>query len=276
MEVDVVIPTVRSDSVQWVLYSLSKNTVKPDLVTIVSNDIGKDLPCYGLKVRLVQFNSTHYPIGQLDVALRRNVGIWSSPCSHIITFDDDQLAPHNMIRESVELLKKQSYFWGHHRYIDFSNHSVDEIILMAPEKGRSREKTVNAWHYWYSCYGGLFGAERTLVQELGGFDMAFSGRHGGEDQNLGRRLIRAIDHSNKVFIHEPPFAWHPEKKIPYSPSSSNLCSSKHQISRFSHDGLDLEKCDLCPYFKVLNNIVDSDNIIMRFDPKNVEITEFII
>jgi hypothetical protein len=271
MQVDVVIPTMRPDFVRTTLYSLSKNTVKPDMVTIVSNEIKENLSCYGLKIRLVRFGSSYYPVGYLDVVLRRNIGIWSSTCSHIITFDDDQIAPNNMIQKSIELLSRRPYFWGHHRYINFSKYQVDEIIQMPPEKGRSRENPANAWHSWLSCYGGLFGAERALIQRLGGFDMVFCGKHGGEDQNLGRRIARNIDQRDRVFIYEPPFAWHPEEKIPWSISSSNLCPSKHQLLRSSYEGLVIEKCVFCPFFRIVSGQINRDNVIMKFDPSKVDI-----
>lgn len=273
MQIDVIIPTMRPESVKTVLYSLSKGTVKPDLVTIVSNEIREDLPCYGLRVRLASFSSSYYPVGYLDVVLRRNIGIWSSPCSHIITFDDDQLAPTDMVLKSIELLRRRPYFWGHYRYVSFSKYHVDDIIPMPPGEGRSRERPANAWHSWQSCYGGLFGADSALLRDLGGFDMIFCGKRGGEDQNLGKRIARAIDRSDRVFIYEPPFAWHPEEKVPLNPGYSNLCPSKHQLSLSSYEGLALERCAVCPYFRVVSGEVNRDNVIMKFDPNKVKITD---
>jgi hypothetical protein len=276
MELDVVIPTMRPESVQRALYSLSKNTTKPDMVTIVSNQISEDIPCHGLKIRLVHFSSSYYPMGHLDVVLRRNIGIWSSSCSHIITFDDDQIAPAGMIQKSLELLSSRSYFWGHHRFIDFSKYCIDEIIQMPPERGRSREHPPNAWHSWLSCWGGLFGADKMLIEKIGGFDMMFSGRHGGEDQNLGRRIAQSIDKSNRVFIYEPPFAWHPEEKIPWSIGHTNICPSNHQLSRSSYEGLSIEKCIICPYFRIEGGEIYRDDTVMRFDPNKVKIKEIIL
>jgi hypothetical protein len=147
---------------------------------------------------------------------------------------------------------------------------------MSPEKGRSREHPPNAWHSWLSCYGGLFGAERMLIEKIGGFDMMFSGRHAGEDQNLGRRIAQSIDKSNRVFIYEPPFAWHPEERIPWSIGHTNICPLNHQLSWSSYEGLNIEKCVICPYFRILGGEIYRDHVVMKFDPNKVKIEEIIL
>jgi len=276
MDLDVVIPTRRPDFIQTTLYSLSKNSVKPDYVTIVSNEVSEGINCYGLNVRLIRFQTNYYPIGDCDVVLRRNIGIWASKCSHVLTFDDDQIAPVNMIEKSIDILKKRPYFWGHHRFLDFSFYPIDDIIKLPPEKGRTREHPANSWPMWLSCYAGLFGAEKDLVERVGGFDMAFLGRHVDEDQNLGRRIAREVDQSERVFIYEPPFAWHPEKKIPWAPSNSNVCSKSHEFSRAVIGPLELEKCANCPYFRVINTTINSIEVVMRFNPEYMATQELML
>lgn len=272
MEIDVIIPAMRATFIAQVLYSFSKNTVAPGMITIVSNEISKDIPTFELRVRLVRFTSAHYPIGRLDTALRRNIGIWSSPCSHVITFDDDQLAPVNLVETSAALLRRQPYFWGNYRYIDFSRYAVDELITLPAHHGRSREMPPNAWHLWLSSYGGLFGAERRLVEQLGGYDLIFLGRHAGEDQNLGKRLAERINHTERIFVHEPPFAWHPETRMEWSPPRySNLCRSEHQFSSITLGGITIKKCRACPYFEPPQGPLYRDPVLIPFDPDKVDV-----
>ena len=161
----------------------------------------------------------------------------------------------NLVETSLELLGRHRYFWGHHRYISFSRYRVDDLLALPPARGRTREHPANAWHGWMSCYGGLFGAAKTVVQEVGGFDMIFSVRQAGEDQNLGRRLALGLDGRDRVFIYEPPFAWHPEENLPWAPALyTNLCAQEHQLSHRDLNGLTLEECSRCPSFGWLKEI----------------------
>lgn len=273
MEIDVIIPSTRPDAVEKALYSLSRGSVLPDAVTVVSNEAGERLPGHGMNVRLIRFRSSAYPIGSHDVVLRRNIGIWSSGCSHVITFDDDQVAPVNLIETAARLLREKRYFWGHYRYVDFGFHSVDQLLHMDAACGRTREHPPNAWHAWLSCYAGLFGAERDVLLQLGGFDMAFCGRHAGEDQNLGRRLARRLDGCERVFIHEPPFAWHPTGKLPWAKAGyTNLCSAAHRLFRTRRGGIEVETCYVCPHFRALEVDLYRDDVRMRYDPAQVEVT----
>src|SRR4051794_1975579 len=94
---DVVIPSLGRSTLVRTLDSLALGTTRPDCVTIVSNEVGAEVVAAGLDARVVRFESDRYPYGDRDVALRRNVGIFSSRCSHVLTFDDDQIAPRSMI-----------------------------------------------------------------------------------------------------------------------------------------------------------------------------------
>ena len=269
---DIIIPAMRPAAcVANVLYSLSRNTVRPEVVSVVSNELDNgDLPSYGLNVRLIRFTSDHYPVGERDVALRRNVGILSSTSTHVVTFDDDQVAPPNMVEASLRLIEQKPYFWGHYRYAEFSAHGVEELLRMEASRGRPREHPPNAWHQWMSCYAGLFGAERELVQRLGGFDLIFCGRHAGEDQNLGRRLAWHVDHGERVFIHEPPFAWHPEERIAWSmPRYRNLCTGEHRLAPAWHSHVEVRRCEVCPYFEVVTGNLFSSEVVLPYDPAKV-------
>ena len=270
---DIIIPAMHPAAcVANVLYSLSRNTVRPDVVSVVSNELDRDdVPSYGLTVRVIRFASEHYLVGERDVALRRNVGIWSSTCSHVLTFDDDQIAPPNLVESSLRLLEQKPYFWGHYRYADFSAHGADELLRMEAARGRPREHPPNAWHQWTSCDAGLFGAERELVQRLGGFDLIFCGRQAGEDQNLGRRLAWHVDHhAERVFIHEPPFAWHPEERIALAkPRYRNLCSGEHRLIPAWVSHVEVRRCEACPYFEVVTGNLFSSEAVLPFDPGKV-------
>lgn len=268
-----VIPSLRRDAVGAALYSFSRGTVMPDLITIVSNEVSRALVPQGLRVRLLRFRSVRYPVGNLDVALRRDIGIWASPCSHVITFDDDQLAPPDMIESGARLLERQAFFWGHYRFVDFAARSIDEILGLPPSAGRTRELPPNSWHGWQSAYGGLFGMEKSKLQAAGGFDLVFCGRHAGEDQHLGRRLADAAGHGGRVFVHEPPFAWHPTAKVPWStPAYTNTCTGPHQFEERRLGTVSVQQCRVCPYFRPPEGDIPAGEILMRFDPTAVDVT----
>lgn len=265
MLIDVVVPVTRRQTVDRLLYSFSRGSTAPDVVTLVNNDLAAaDLKSYGLNVRVLSMRSEVYPIGMMDAALRRNAGIWASPASHIIMFDDDQLAPPDLIENARALLVRDGHFWGHHRFLSFSERSIDDILRQPAEAGRPREFPPNAWHSWRSAYAGLFGAERSLLMEIGGFDMLFSGRHGGEDQNLGRRLAARLGHGESVFVHEPPFAWHPEENVAWDAGGySNLCMGAHDFTVDARDGS--RRCLRCPFYWAPEDVLLRDDVGRRFD-----------
>ena len=272
MDIDILIPAVRPKAIPGLLYSFSRNSSRPDLITIISNDVSGQISTFGLNVRLLRFASDHYPIGSRDVALRRSIGIWNSPCSHVMTFDDDQLAPSNLVEASRKLFSRERFFWGHYRFLDFSQYTIDEILEFAPARGRTRETPPNAWHLWYSAYGGLFAAEKMLVLQVGGFDLIFCGRHAGEDQNLGRRLARFMGHGERIFVHEPPFAWHPEARLPWSDVKySNLCNGPHDLDYQMISGMTIRKCRRCPYFDPPAGDLGGDEVIMKYDESKVDV-----
>jgi hypothetical protein len=271
MTLDVIVPATRPSTVDRLLYSFSRNTVRPDCITLVSNEI-TDQRSYGLNVRVVSFTSEHYPIGECDVVLRRNIGIWCSECSHIMTFDDDQIAPPRMVEAMVALLAYRCYCWGHHRFLDFSRHLLDDILALPASAGNARERPPNAFHLWLSAYGGLFGAQTSLLKKMGGFDMIFSGRHAGEDQQLGRRLAQLVEGSNRIYVFEPPFAWHPLERTAWECRYSNLCRVSHQLANSHINGIEVRKCAACPYFVAVSNDLANRELVFRFDPLKVNTT----
>lgn len=219
--------------------SLALNTIQPDLVTLVTNGNHR-VDNYGLRVRLLRFSSDQYAVGKNDVALRCNVGVWSAKEPMIIFQGDDQVASQTMLEDSLAILKVKTHFWGHHRYTEFRNKSVADIMAQHPESGRSREQGVNKHHGYYSCYSGMLGILTDKIRSVGAFDMAFNCRHAGEDQHLGRRLD-----GTSVFIHEPPYSWHPEQARPWEDlGPTNTCDS-HNLGKIEIEGYTFVKCHNC-------------------------------
>jgi hypothetical protein len=274
VSLDVVVPAVRRATIGRLLESLGRNTVRPDVVSIVSNEVDARIETHGLNVRLLRFSSSEYPIGDRDVALRRDVGIWGSECSHVLTLDDDVVAPENLIETSLGLLQDEPYFWGHYRYISLSGYTLERLSDLPPELGHRRENPPNSWHLWMSCYAGAFGAERELLEQLGGFDLAFSCRHGGEDQSLGKRLAAHVAGTDRVFIHEPPFVWHPNEPDEWEPPAySNLCQGTHDLEETTVNGLPVSACRRCPWFTAADEArLFSGEVFLPYDPDAVEVT----
>lgn len=216
--VEVIIPAARGNLCQRLIWSLARQTRPPDYVTVVGNEADTDLDPWDLKVQLLRLESDVYRLGTADVCFRRNAGAFESKADFIIFQDDDQLAPRNLVESAMRVMMLGGFVWGHHRFIDFPA-DLYHVIDLPPEAGRSREHPPNAWHQWYSCYAGNVGMRRSLFVELGGFDMAFDGFRGHEDQQFGHRLM---DHFglDRVYIHEPPFAWHPEETSHFPPAPS--------------------------------------------------------
>jgi hypothetical protein len=273
MTLDVIVPAMRRDTIDRLLRSFSLGTRAPDVISIVSNEVPLQIESYGLNVRLLRFRSSVYPIGDRDLALRRDVGVWSSNCSHLLTFDDDLVAAADTIEASRALLERKRYFWGHHRYIPFATHPVETLSRLPCERGRPREHPPNAWHMWMSCYGGLFGAETGLVREVGGFDLMFSCRQASEDQDFGKRLAHLVDGTERVFVHEPPFAWHPTDPEAWgTPAYTNLCPDGHAPIEATFRDVRVERCGRCPYLRALDDTqFFGDLVLWPYDPDEVEV-----
>ena len=273
MELDVVVPTLRTSTVERLLRSLSLGTSRPDIVTLVSNEVGLDIKTSGLDVRVARFRSATVPIGHCDVALRRNIGIWASAGRKVVTLDDDLVAGVDLIAASRDLLRTRRYFWGHYRYLNLAEHPVEDLVALPPDRGQPREQAPNAWHRWMSCYGGLFGASADTVRDMGGFDLVFSCRHAGEDQQLGKRLARHVDGTEHVFIYEPPFAWHPTEQEPWDPPAfSNICPSGHETFDGAVGGVSVQRCTRCPWLRITDEArVFDDAVHWPYDPAETEV-----
>ena len=238
MKVHVVIPTTRP-SVDDLIRSLGQGSRVPDGIIVVSNEVVPKLPHVGL----VRFDSPSQPYGKGDAGLRRNIGADLSDADVLIFIDDDCIAPRSLVETAVDIVEKDGFCWGHHRFIDFEAIWPGDLIDKDPEEGRSREHGVNRWHGWQSSYAGNLAIRRDLFWEVGGFDLAYLGHHGSEDQQFGRRLGKA--HGYQTFVHEPPFAWHPEVDVFHSERKTNIMGN-HRMVRQTVNGHEFATCESCP------------------------------
>lgn len=271
MRVDVVATPTRSPS--QLIESLARGTVQPDTVTLVTNS-DLEIETFGLVVRLLRFDSSDYAIGDRDVALRCNVGIWSSSADAIVFQGDDQIASPTMIENSVGLLRRVGYFWGHHRFTPFGGKSVADVMAQPPTSGRSREAGVNCTHSFRSCYSGMFGIHVDVARRVGGFDMAFNCRHAGEDQQLGRRLD-----GERVLIHDPPFSWHPEDPRGWEDlGRSNLCAT-HDLVEADINSARFMRCRSCPFQQYAGTeeaLFRRREPLLPYDHRLVRVTEEVL
>jgi hypothetical protein len=274
--VEIVVPALRQ-SVERLVYSLSKCDPQPELVTLVSNEV-QPFDSYGLRVRLVRFSSKVYPIGYMDVTLRQNVGLYLSDCEVVVIQGDDQIAPHSMLRDVADRLGNGNYLWGNHRLVDFDQYTLDQIMDLDMRDGLSRERPVPpAQHGYWSCYGGMFAARTDFIQSFGGFDMAFNGTHGNEDQQLGYRLMQR-EGKRKVMIWEPPYSWHSIElrdgngrgRATWLKPKRNGCAV-HDLVPERRGRFAYLACQKCLYYRFDGNSAELFNgeLVERYDPKMV-------
>lgn len=235
---DIVVPATRDP---WrLIESLKHQSIPADRIFVVSNEVA---PIDGVTV--IRFDSDEYLYGEKDVVLRRNLGLTHSEAEYVVFLDDDQIAPRNLVESCKRVLASYEVCWGNHRYIDFADYPVSHFLDLSPENGRSREMGVNVEHMWMSAYGGMLAVRRDVMDENDGFDLAYLGKHAGEDQDLGRRLQQYL-HQHRIIVHEPPFAWHPTVEMePRLLGPTNSCGS-HQME---WDGR-MDRCRNCPKWDI--------------------------
>lgn len=271
MKIDVIATPSRSPS--RLIESLALGTRKPDMVSLVTN-ANLEVETFGLNVRLLRFDSDEYAVGDRDVALRCNVGLWSSTADAVVYQGDDQIASPDMLEESEGLLKVSTHFWGHHRYTTFGDRSVSEVMAQDPSTGRSREHGTNRLHLYLSCYSGMLGAKVADLRQAGGFDMAFNCRHAGEDQQLGRRLD-----GSHVYIHEPPYSWHPDDPPDWEPPGrSNVCEA-HDLVEVEINSAAFMRCSRCPFQQYAGPEVvlfDRRDALIPYDHSLVRVEEEVL
>jgi hypothetical protein len=272
MKIEVIIPAAGDP--KNLIWSLGRQSLWPDMVTIISNEWKPPERFWGeFPMRLLRFSSDEYPYGYKDVALRRNIGIWESDADVIIFQDDDQVAPLDMIRDFKHLLSEREIVWGHHRFIDFDLSPEPSPVWwlhgLSPEKGRSREHGVNQEHLYQSGYAGCMGVYREAILAAGGFDMMFLGRHGSEDQSLARRMC-----GEKIFIHEPPFSWHPLKSPKRHPGPTNVCDDHHWEPDV-YNGVIFNRCTRCPLWKFADRqeLLFRDEVVVPYEHQLVHVVQ---
>jgi hypothetical protein len=219
-----------------------------------------------------------YCYGVMDTALARNVGIWWAREPYVLCFDDDQVAPITLIADVRAQLAAKPYVYGHYRYLDFSGRSLDQLVYLPPTAGRTREHPPNAWHFYYSGFSGLFACDTDLLRSVG-WDMIYNGVPVGEDQNLAYRLTRSAGDEGRLFVHEPPFIWHPEKREPsYPVVITNACSPNARQHVWGAEqtrfGVHWRSCVRCPYLQILHQRDPGRPMVIRsFDPRVVRVDE---
>jgi hypothetical protein len=266
VSVSVVIPATRPcDDLLW---SLGYGTRKPDEIIVISNEVTPKDVC------VVRFSSPSVPVGGGDAALRRDIGADVATSDIVLFLDDDLIAPLGLVETAVDIAEEGGFCWGHHRFIDFTVHTREDLIGMAPGLGRSRESGVNRWHGWQSSYAGNLAIKRDLFWEVGGFDLGYLGFHGSEDQQLGRRLGKRNGY--QTFVHEPPFAWHPplaEKGSCYVYQHVAGIVGDHQMVRETVNGHDFAFCDQCPcrYPLDVGRLTMSDEVVIPYSREALDI-----
>jgi hypothetical protein len=279
VSIEVVIPSLRQASTERLVSSLVLQTVAPDVITIVSNET-QPFPVPGSRVRLLRFSSDTYSIGEWDVALRQNVGIYATECDTLIIQGDDQIAPPSMVEDALRVMEGKDYIWGNHRLTDYADRSLDEIRLADKESGVSRESPAPpAWHGYQSCYGGMFAAKTDFIRDFGGFDMGLNNRHSNEDQQLGYRLMKRAG-EEKVLIEEPPFSWHgielkqgdTRAREPWLEPIRNGCvPGSHETVRAIIGGAIFLECQRCPYLAFADGpqMLFREQVLIRYRSKAV-------
>lgn len=258
MSVAVIIPATRP-SVKMLMVSLEAGSQPPDEYVVVSNELEG----------YIGFSSEVQPIGWGDAGLRRNIGADVAKSDILIFIDDDCVAPRNLVESAVKIVEQEGFCWGHHRFIDFE---VGDLLDLPPTAGRSREAYVNDWHGWQSSYAGCFAIKRDLFWEIGGFDLAYLGHHGSEDQQLGYRL--SARNARRTFVHEPPFAWHPETPRYHAQPASNI-SGTHRLVQKTINGFPFAVCDECPSRTPLDvsGMTSQDAVVIPYDREQFTLKE---
>ena len=290
LTVEVIIPSLRQKPTERLVASLLLQTRKPDTITIVSNELQafSVRPWWRIwelsRVRLLRFESDAYCIGELDVTLRQNAGIWAAREDIVIIQGDDQIAPPTMVEDSLRVLGDGDYLWGNHRLLDYGEKTLDEIRLMDPHEALSRENPYPpALHGYASCYGGMLVTRTEFIREFGGFDMACNCRHANEDQQLGYRLMRRSDNLDKVRIEEPPFSFHGlelkggddrERQAWMEPVRNGCGPGNHDLYDEMVKKFHFVACSRCAFRQYQDHpeFIFQENAILRYRPSAVRTT----
>ena len=283
----VVVPTTRVKTVfSRLLPSLAAGSRLPNEVILVGNHAEHTGGEFPFPCRIIHYSSTKWCTGIRDVVLKRNIGALCATNDWLVFLDDDVAIPRTFLDSCLKPLTKQRYFWGNHRYIDMDKHTVKALLNLDPSHGASRERPPNHLHSWHSSYAGCFGIARDLFWSLGGFDMAFMGRHAGEDQDIGFRLMRRLGKKG-TYVFEPPFAWHPTNLSTEEvvvPDCAEVCGhhltdrnmNSHAYASLHISGVWFRYCSKCHY-RISTPSQPSwrpkNDLIVPFDPTDFDVLE---
>lgn len=266
--IEVIIPSRRALLIPRLLLMLAKQERRPDRVTVVSNAMVLG-PAIDLSWRRLAFSSTAYPIGEGDVSLRRNVGLYKSSADVVLFLDDDELPPANLVGETLKAVEREGVVWGNYRYVDVDAHDDATLLTALPSLGRAREEP-NRHHSWLSCYGGCLGLRRVEALAIGGFDVAYTEGH--EDHHFAMKLARMRNPSippwdQAVMVSEPPFVWHRTDRVDLDVEpAGNVCVRGEHA--FKEDDR-ARRCTRCPFLVVTNH---QPSPVVNYDPKAVSVT----
>ena len=228
-------------------------------VLLVTNDYEAE-ERYRFPVGVARFQPEDQYYGPDAFALVYNLGAWVSLqdryAKHVLFWDDDQLAPKGLMEAVRARLSHAPAVYGNYRFVDFGAHSPEELTEAPASLGASRESPPNYEHLWLSAYSGLSAFESLLYWDVGAFDHIYNGARGRVDQELGKRVAAALHQGDRIFIHEPPFAWHPTSgsRIPCIVPSTNGCMDEHELfdDAYAVNGhrIPMLRCRRCNYFRV--------------------------
>jgi hypothetical protein len=299
MRLEVVVPLTRSLVVVPMLRSFARQTVLPDEITFVTNwptdkmramvEKAFSREKVKLNVRQLSFETDAYPVGMSDAGLRRNIAAWATDAEAMLLWDDDQIAAQDTVEASLNWLKQEDWVFGHHRIVEFADVPLDELVYWPASRGRPREKPPNHWHTYLSAYGGNVAVLRKAYIAIGGYDLIYT--RGYDDINIGRRVVG----DNPITVREPPFAWHPETKMPLDMTlPGNICPHHRTVTaRDSMKGMTIvaganppqnsgsrswtyAKCTKCPWIEPNpsdpEGVVHHQGPVFQYDPTKVTVT----
>jgi hypothetical protein len=89
----------------------------------------------------------------------------------------------------------------------------------------------------------------------------------------GRTSPAHVAGTERVFIHEPPFVWHPAEPDAWDPPGySNLCAAEHDLEDATLNGLPVTRCRRCPYFAAVDeSLLFSGELFVPYDPAAVDV-----
>ena len=288
VNLDVAIPVCRPGYIETVLASFERAGCDNIRVFLLSNDF-ESVRTYPFPVGMVRFHSASRYYGPNAFAATYNIGSWLSYqdhwANHFLWWDDDQIAPKGLFDAVREKLSAAPAVYGNYRMVDFNRYSPEELTDAPVDIGTSREEAPNRNHYFFSAFSGLAAFDTAFYWDVGGLDAIYDGERGGFDQQLGRRVAQAMGTDESVYIHEPPFAWHPtvETRVPSITPRTNGCFRKHELYQACHlfqgTHIPILRCANCHYHRLEEPLrtrlaAEVPGLIMPFEPErwDMEVT----